>query len=61
MKLSAQQVKKKGVIFMSKLFSVNWWVSQFITVFITMVFIYLIKLILGKVNVPIASNIAESV
>ena len=46
---------------MSKLFSINWWISQFITVFITMVFIYIIKLILGKVNVPIASNIAESV
>lgn len=46
---------------MSKLFSVNWWVSQFITVFTTMVFIYLIKLILGKVNVPIASDIAESI
>ena len=61
MKLSVQQDKKKGVIIMSKLFSINWWVSQFITVFITMVFIYLIKLILGKVNVPIASNIAESV
>lgn len=61
MKLSAQQDNKKGVKIMSKLFSVNWWVSQFITVFITMVFIYLIKLILGKVNVPIASNIAESV
>ena len=61
MKLSAQQDKKKGVKIMSKLFSINWWVSQFITVFITMIFIYLIKLILGKVNVPIASNIAESV
>ena len=61
MKLSAQQDKRKELLFMSKLFSINWWVSQFITVFITMVFIYLIKLILGKVNVPIASNIAESV
>ena len=46
---------------MSKLFSINWWVSQFITVFTTMVFIYLIKLILGKVKVPIASDIAESI
>ena len=61
MKLSAQQDKRKELLFMSKLFSINWWISQFITVFITMVFIYLIKLILGKVNVPIASNIAESV
>ena len=61
MKLSEQQDKRKELVFMSKLFSINWWISQFITVFITMVFIYLIKLILGKVNVPIASNIAESV
>ena len=61
MKLSVQPDKKKGVKIMSKLFSINWWISQFITVFITMVFIYIIKLILGKVNVPIASNIAESV
>lgn len=61
MKLSVQQDNEKGVKIMSKLFSVNWWVSQFITVFTTMVFIYLIKLILGKVNVPIASDIAESI
>ena len=61
MKLSEQQDKRKELVFMSKLFSINWWISQFITVFITMVFIYLIKLILGKVNVPIASSIAESV
>lgn len=46
---------------MSRLFSINWWVSQFISVFMTMVFIYLIKLMLGKVNIPIASDIAESV
>lgn len=46
---------------MSKLFSINWWISQFISVFITMVFIYLIKLMLGKVNIPIASDIADAV
>lgn len=46
---------------MSRLFSINWWISQFISVFMTMVFIYLIKLMLGKVNIPIASDIAESV
>lgn len=46
---------------MSKLFSINWWVSQFISVFMTMVFIYLIKLMLGKVNIPIASDIADAV
>lgn len=46
---------------MGKLFSINWWISQFISVFMTMVFIYLIKLMLGKVNIPIASDIADAV
>lgn len=54
-------MKKKGVYIMSRLFSVNWWLSQFISVFMTMVFIYIIKLMLGKVNIPIASDIAEAV
>lgn len=53
--------KRKEFYIMSKLFSVNWWVSQFISIFITMVFIYLIKLMLGKVNIPIASDIADAV
>ena len=62
MKLSAQlDNEKKGVYIMSRLFSVNWWLSQFISVFMTMVFIYIIKLMLGKVNIPIASDIAEAV
>lgn len=62
MKLSAQQDnKRKGFYIMSKLFSINWWISQFISVFMTMVFIYIIKLMLGKVNIPIASDIADAV
>ena len=61
MKLSAQQDNNRKESIMSKLFSVNWWVSQFISVFMTMVFIYLIKLMLGKVNIPIASDIADAV
>lgn len=62
MKLSAlRDNKRKGFYIMSRLFSVNWWLSQFISVFMTMVFIYIIKLMLGKVNIPIASDIAEAV
>ena len=53
--------KRKEFYIMSRLFSVNWWLSQFISVFMTMVFIYIIKLMLGKVNIPIASDIAEAV
>ena len=60
--MSAQQDnKRKEFYIMSRLFSVNWWLSQFISVFMTMVFIYLIKLVLGKVNIPIASDIADAV
>ena len=60
--MSAQQDnKRKEFYIMSRLFSVNWWLSQFISVFMTMVFIYIIKLMLGKVNIPIASDIAEAV
>lgn len=62
MKLSAlRDNKRKEFYIMSRLFSVNWWLSQFISVFMTMVFIYIIKLMLGKVNIPIASDIAEAV
>lgn len=62
MKLSAlRDNKRKEFYIMSRLFSVNWWLSQFISVFMTMVFIYLIKLVLGKVNIPIASDIADAV
>lgn len=61
-KSSAQRANQESeVLKMSKLFSINWWISQFISVFMTMVFIYLIKIMLGKVNIPIASDIAESV
>lgn len=61
LKLFEQQDNKKERFIMGKLFSINWWISQFISVFMTMVFIYLIKLMLGKVNIPIASDIADAV
>lgn len=61
LKLFEQPDNKKERFIMGKLFSINWWISQFISVFMTMVFIYLIKLMLGKVNIPIASDIADAV
>lgn len=39
----------------------KWWVNMFIQTFLTMVFIYLIKSIAGKVNVPIVSDVVASV
>ena len=44
-----------------KLFSPSWWVSMFINTFITLVFIYIIKQVFSKINVPVVSNMVESV
>lgn len=43
------------------LFSINWWISQFISVLITMCFIYLIKKFTAKVNIPVVSDVAQAV
>lgn len=42
-------------------FSVNWWVSTFVATLVTMVFIYFIKRITGKYNIPVVSDIAAAV
>lgn len=41
--------------------SVRWWLNMFINVFVTMCFIYLIKKLTAKYNVPVVSNIAAEV
>ena len=46
---------------MKQLFSPKWWMNQFISCFITMCFIYLIKMIAGNWNIPFVSAVAESV
>lgn len=43
------------------LLSPGWWVTMFINVFITMIFIYLIKKAMEKVNVPVVADIAKEV
>ncbi|MCC3289160.1 MULTISPECIES: hypothetical protein [Bacillus] len=43
------------------LFSPKWWINMFITTFVTMIFIYLIKKVSGKYNVPFVKTIAEEV
>lgn len=44
-----------------KLFTPSWWVQMFVNTFITLIFIYLIKLAFAKVNVPVVSDMVESV
>ena len=52
---------QKGGVRMNQLFSPKWWMNQFISCFITMCFIYLIKMIAGNWNIPFVSNVAEAV
>lgn len=41
------------------LFSVKWWVNMFITTFVTMIFIYFIKKITKKYQIPVVSTIVD--
>lgn len=42
-------------------FSLNWWVSTFVSTLITMGMIYLIKRIAANVNIPVVSDVAAAV
>lgn len=46
---------------MSGIFSVRFWVQAFISTFITMLMIYVIKMIAGKTNIPVVSDVAEAI
>lgn len=39
------------------LMSPSWWVNTFVQTFITIMFIYMIKKVFNKVNVPVVSDI----
>lgn len=43
------------------LFSINWWVSTFVSTLIVMCFIYMIKKFTEKFNVPVLSDVAHAV
>lgn len=45
---------------MVRLTSPSWWLNMFISTFVTICFIYLIKVITAKVNVPVVSDIVAS-
>ena len=46
---------------MGNLLKPSWWVSMFVSTLMTMIFIYLIKKITNKFNVPVLSEITEGV
>lgn len=46
---------------MNRLLSANFWVQLFLSTFLTMVMIYLIKRVSAKVNIPVVNDIVEGV
>ena len=46
---------------MNRIFSMSFWVQLFISTFLTMFMIYLIKKANQKLNIPVVSNIVEGV
>lgn len=43
------------------LFSINWWISTFVATFITCLFIYLLKKMTAKVQIPVVSDVMAEV
>lgn len=43
------------------LISPKWWVNMFVNVFVTMIFIYLIKKAAERYNIPVVKSIADAV
>lgn len=44
-----------------RIFSVHFWVSAFVSTFMTMLMIYLIKKVAGTVKIPVVSDVANAV
>lgn len=51
----------KGGERMNRIFTVNFWVQLFLSTFMTMVMIYLIKKASATVQIPVVKDIVESV
>jgi hypothetical protein len=46
---------------MGNILSPKWLISMFINVFVTMIFIYFIKKLANKYNIPVVKTIADEV
>lgn len=45
---------------MNKILSPSWWMSMLVSTFMTMLFIYIIKTITAKINIPVISAVAQA-
>lgn len=43
------------------MFSIKFWVQAFVSTFVTLLMIYLIKKITGKFDIPVVSEVANAV
>lgn len=43
------------------IFSINWVISTFVSTLVTMLFIYMIKKMTAKLNIPVVSDVAAAV
>ena len=46
---------------MYSLLKPSWWISMFLSTFMTIFFIYLIKKVTGKIQIPVVSTMVEEV
>ena len=46
---------------MGKILTPSFWIQAFVSTFITMVMIYIIKTIANKVSIPVVSDVANAV
>ena len=46
---------------MNRFLSPSFWVNLLLSTFLTMCMIYLIKMVAGKYNIPVVSNVAANV
>lgn len=46
---------------MLQLTNPKWWLNMFLTTFMTMIFMYLIKTLANKFNVPVVQTVANEI
>lgn len=46
---------------MNGIFTIRFWVQAFVSTFITMLMIYVIKSVSGKFNIPVVSDVADAI
>ena len=43
------------------IFSINWWLSTFVSTLVTMIFIFFIKKMSARFNIPVVSEVVAAV